>query len=71
MLVLTREFMVATIRMLAAKDDVVVAADFAGKGENGRPVRLHPFLFAALEFASWQDNPAGRIRIAGQSLSIR
>lgn len=55
MLVLTREFMVATIRMLAAKDDVVVAADFAGKAKTVAQFVSILFLFAALEFASWQD----------------
>ncbi len=54
MLVLTREFMVATIRMLAAKDDVVVAADFAGKAKTVAQFVSILFMFAALEFASWQ-----------------
>ena len=31
MLMLTREFMVTSVRLLAAKDGVVVAASFAGK----------------------------------------
>lgn len=55
MLVLTREFMVATIRMLAAKDDVVVAADFAGKAKTVAQFVSILFMFTALEFASWQD----------------
>lgn len=55
MLVLTREFMVATIRMLAAKDDVVVAADFAGKAKTVAQFVSILFMFTALEFVSWQD----------------
>ncbi|HIW73114.1 MAG TPA: CDP-diacylglycerol--glycerol-3-phosphate 3-phosphatidyltransferase [Firmicutes bacterium] len=70
MLVLTREFMVATIRMLAAKDDVVVAADFAGKAKTVAQFVAILFMFTALEFASWQDTLLSGLELPGLVFSV-
>lgn len=55
MLILTREFMVTSVRLIAAKDGVVVAASFAGKAKTVAQFVSILFMLAALEFASWQD----------------
>lgn len=54
MLILTREFMVTSIRLIAATDGVVVAAGFAGKAKTVAQFISILFMMAALEFASWQ-----------------
>lgn len=54
MLILTREFMVMSIRLIAATDGVVVAAGFAGKAKTVAQFVSILFMMAALEFASWQ-----------------
>ena len=54
MLVLTREFMVTSVRLLAAKDGVVIAANIWGKLKTVAQFIAIPFELAALEFASWQ-----------------
>ena len=54
MLVLTREFMVTSVRLLAAKDGVVIAANIWGKLKTVAQFIAILFELAALEFASWQ-----------------
>lgn len=54
MLILTREFMVMSIRLIAATDGVVVAAGFAGKAKTVAQFVSILFMMAALEFVSWQ-----------------
>lgn len=54
MLILTREFMVTSVRLIAAKDGVVVAASVAGKAKTVAQFVSILFMLAALEFWSWQ-----------------
>ena len=54
MLVLTREFMVTSVRLLAAKDGVVVAASIAGKTKTVAQFVSIIYLLLALEFSTWQ-----------------
>lgn len=54
MLILTREFMVTSIRLIAAKDGVVIAAGFAGKAKTVAQFVSILYMFAALEYSSWQ-----------------
>lgn len=54
MLILTREFMVMSIRLIAATDGVVVAAGLAGKAKTVAQFVSILFMMAALELASWQ-----------------
>ncbi len=55
MLVLSREFMVTSVRLLAAKDGVVVAASFAGKLKTVAQFTAIITMLLALEFSSWQS----------------
>lgn len=55
MLVLTREFMVTSIRLIAATDGVVVAAGFAGKAKTVAQFISIIYMMVFLEFSTWQD----------------
>lgn len=60
MLILTREFMVTSVRLLAAKDGNVIAASMAGKVKTVMQFVAIIYMIAALEVCSWQDTlPAG------------
>ena len=59
MIILTREFMVTSVRLLAAKDGVVVAASFAGKATTVAQFVSILFMLAALEFSTWQHTLLG------------
>ena len=56
MLILTREFMVTSVRLTAAKDGVVIAASFAGKLKTVAQFVAILFMLAAMEFAEWQTS---------------
>ncbi len=52
MLVLTREFMVTSVRLMAAKDGTVVAASFSGKLKT---VAQYIAIIAMMTALAWQD----------------
>ena len=52
-LILAREFAVTSVRLLAAKDGVVVAASFAGKLKTVMQMVSVIYLLAALQAAAW------------------
>ena len=54
MLILSREFMVTSVRLVAAKDGTVIAASFAGKAKSVAQFVSILFMLTAMEFASWQ-----------------
>ena len=54
MVVLTREFMVTSVRLVAAKDGTVIAANIWGKLKTVAQFVAVLFELAALEWASWQ-----------------
>ncbi len=54
MIVLTREFMVTSVRLLAAKDGTVIAASFWGKLKTVAQFIAIIYTLTALEFAMWQ-----------------
>ncbi len=54
MVVLTREFMVTSVRLVAAKEGTVIAANWWGKAKTIAQFTAIVFELAALEFASWQ-----------------
>ncbi len=56
MLILTREFMVTSVRLLAAKDGNVIAASFAGKLKTVMQFVAIIFMMVALEWHSWMPN---------------
>ena len=55
MLILTREFMVTSVRLLAAKDGTVIAAGFSGKAKTVAQFVSILYMLAALEFSTWQN----------------
>ena len=54
MLVLTRDFMVTSVRLIAAKDGNVIAANLWGKAKTVAQFVAIIYTLAALEFAGWQ-----------------
>ncbi|MBQ9964953.1 MAG: CDP-diacylglycerol--glycerol-3-phosphate 3-phosphatidyltransferase [Clostridia bacterium] len=54
MLVLTREFMVTSVRLLAAKDGTVIAASIWGKTKTVAQFIAIIYTLTALEFSTWQ-----------------
>lgn len=57
MLILTREFMVTSVRLLAAKDGVVVAASFAGKLKTVMQMVSIMYMVALLQVNQLIVNP--------------
>lgn len=58
MLILSREFMVTSVRLLAAKDGVVVAASMAGKMKTVMQMAAILYTLAAMQVAELVSNPA-------------
>ncbi len=56
MLILTREFMVMSIRLTAAAEGTVIAASFFGKAKTVAQYVGILFTMAANEFATWQQS---------------
>lgn len=56
MLILTREFMVTSIRLIAAKEGTVIAASFFGKAKTVAQYVAILFTIAAMEFSTWQHS---------------
>lgn len=54
MLILSREFMVTSVRLLAAKGGKVVAASMSGKLKTVMQFVAILYMLAALEFCSWR-----------------
>ena len=53
MIILTREFMVTSVRLLAAKDGVVVAASMAGKTKTVMQMVSIIYMLTLLQFGDW------------------
>ena len=56
MIVLTREFLVTSVRLLAAKGGKVVAASMWGKAKTVAQMIAIIYTIAALEFSTWQTH---------------
>lgn len=69
MLVLAREFMVTSIRLIAAKDGVVVAASLAGKTKTVAQYVSVLFMIAALEVSSWQATLLSGVSVPSEFFS--
>ena len=54
MLILSREFMVTSVRLMAAKGDVVMAASIWGKAKTVAQFTSILVMLVALEFSTWQ-----------------
>lgn len=55
MIVLTREFMVTSVRLLAAKEGTVIAASIWGKAKTVAQFIAIIYTLTALEFSTWQS----------------
>ena len=69
-LMLAREFAVMSIRLIAAKDGVVVAADIFGKAKTVVQFISIIYMMAALEFVSWQDTLLAGVAVPETVYSI-
>lgn len=56
MIVLTREFMVTSVRLIAAKDGKVIAASLWGKTKTVAQFIAIIYMLTALEFSTWQHS---------------
>lgn len=59
MIVLTREFMVTSVRLLAAKGGTVIAASIWGKTKTVAQFVAIIYTLTALEFSTWQNGLLG------------
>ncbi len=64
MLILTREFMVTSVRLLAAKDGVVVAASWAGKLKTVVQMAAIIYMLAAMQLVALLPTMAGSLQLA-------
>ncbi|HOB36199.1 MAG TPA: CDP-diacylglycerol--glycerol-3-phosphate 3-phosphatidyltransferase [Candidatus Avimonas sp.] len=69
MLVLAREFMVTSIRLIAAKDGVVVAASLAGKTKTVAQYVSVLFMIAVLEVSSWRATLLSGVSVPSEFFS--
>lgn len=65
MLILTREFLVTSVRLVAARDGNVIAASFAGKAKTVAQFVAILYMLVALEFASWETTLLDGFAIPG------
>lgn len=65
MLILTREFLVTSVRLVAAKDGTVIAASLAGKAKTVAQFAAILYMLAALEFTSWEHTLLNGLAIPG------
>ena len=54
MVILSREFMVTSVRLVAAGDGTVIAASRWGKAKTVAQMTAILYLLAALEFSTWE-----------------
>ncbi len=70
MLVLTREFMVTSVRLLAAKEGKVIAASMWGKAKTVAQFIAIIYQLTALEFSTWQTGILSAFELPDAVFSI-
>ena len=70
MIVLTREFMVTSVRLLAAKDGTVIAANIWGKLKTVAQFVAIIYTLAALEFSTWQSGFLSTVTLSDALFSV-
>ncbi len=70
MIVLTREFMVTSVRLLAAKDGTVIAASFWGKLKTVAQFIAIIYTLTALEFSTWQSGILSAFALPEEVFSV-
>lgn len=70
MLILTREFMVTSVRLLAAKGGKVIAASMWGKAKTVAQFIAIIFMLTALEFSTWQTSVLAGVSLPDAVFSV-
>ena len=70
MLILSREFLVTSVRLMAAKDGTVVAASFWGKFKTVMQMVSIIFMLVALEWESWQHTVLKDVALPAEVFSV-
>lgn len=70
MIILTREFMVTSVRLIAAKDGNVIAASFAGKAKTVAQFVSIIYMIVALEFSTWQTTILADFALSDMAFTI-
>ena len=70
MLILTREFMVTSVRLLAAKGGKVIAASLWGKAKTVAQFIAIIFMLTALEFSTWQTSVLAGVSLPDAVFSV-
>lgn len=70
MLVLTREFMVTSVRLIAAKDGNVIAASMWGKAKTVAQFIAIIYMLTALEFSTWQTGVLASLALPNAVFTI-
>lgn len=70
MLILTREFMVTSVRLLAAKEGKVIAASMWGKAKTVAQFIAIIYQLTALEFSTWQTGVLSAFELPDAVFSI-
>ena len=70
MIVFTREFMVTSVRLLAAKDGKVIAASMWGKAKTVAQFIAIIYLLTALEFSTWQTTVLNGFALPQQVFTV-
>ncbi len=70
MIVLTREFMVTSVRLLAAKDGTVIAANIWGKLKTVAQFVAIIYTLTALEFSTWQSGLLSTVTLSDALFSV-
>ena len=70
MLILSREFLVTSVRLMAAKDGTVVAASFWGKFKTVMQMVSIIFMLVALEWESWQHTVLKGVALPAEVFSV-
>lgn len=70
MIVLTREFMVTSVRLIAAKEGTVIAASLWGKTKTVAQFVAIIYMLVALEWSTWQHGVLAALSLPGEAFTI-
>lgn len=70
MIVLTREFMVTSVRLIAAKEGTVIAASLWGKTKTVAQFIAIIYMLVALEWSTWQQGVLAAFSLPGEAFTI-
>ena len=69
-IIMAREFLVTSVRLMAAKDGTVVAASFWGKFKTVMQMVSIIFMLVALEWESWQHTVLEGVALPAEVFSV-